>query len=247
MKKTRRLLAVATATHGIKRGFGTILAIVCIAAATLVPAPAASAANDYGSLTARWWQWVYAQPAVDVGGTNTNPLLDSTGDYAAAGQADGIGPANKYFFLAGTFGGDATRTVTVPHGKALFFPIFNAEADNAVDPPTNNGVPQLKAIAKGLIDEATVLRAEFDGQPVKIFRSTSPTFQYTVPDENSIYDKFGLVGPQFEGTIKPVAADGYWAYLPPPSPGEHKLEFESASSSGFSLKVTYNLTVDSSA
>ena len=89
---------------------------------------------------------MYAQPAVDVGGTNTNPLLDTTGAYAAAGQENGIGPANKYFFLTGTFGnaythGPVTRTATVPKGKALFFPIINYEADNAVAPPRTSGCP----------------------------------------------------------------------------------------------------------
>ena len=76
--------------------------------------------GKYADLTADWWRWVYAQPAVDVGGTNTNPVLDSTGAYAATGQPDGIGPGNNYFFLAGTFGGDDTRTLTIPHGEALF-------------------------------------------------------------------------------------------------------------------------------
>jgi hypothetical protein len=65
-----------------------------------------------------------------------------------------------------------------------------------------------------------------------------------VPEENSIYEYFGLVGPQFEGRIKPVVADGYWAYIPPPSPGEHILEFDSAAAStGFELHVTYLLTI----
>jgi len=231
----------------MKRALGTILAILCTAAATLVPAQAASAANDYGNLTAQWWQWVYAQEAVDVGGTNTNPLLDSTGAYATVGQENGIGPGDKFFFLTGTFGGNATRTVTVPHGKALFFPIFNSEVDNAVDPPTNYGVPKLKALAKAQIDAATKLDATFDGKTVKIFRSTSPTFSYTVPDENSIYTFFGLTGPQFEGRVKPAVADGYWAYIPPPSPGQHELKFESAADTGFSLDVTYHLTVGPSA
>jgi len=234
-------------THRMKRALGTILAILCTAAATLVPAQAASAANDYGNLTAQWWQWVYAQEAVDVGGTNTNPLLDSTGAYATVGQENGIGPGDKFFFLTGTFGGDATRTVTVPHGKALFFPIFNSEVDNAVAPPTNYGVPKLKALAKAQIDAATKLDATFNGKTVKIFRSTSPTFSYTVPDENSIYAFFGLTGPQFEGRVKPAVADGYWAYIPPPSPGQHELKFESANDTGFSLHVTYHLTVGPSA
>jgi hypothetical protein len=223
-----------------------VLALVAVTAvaAALIPATSVSAQNDYGELTARWWTWVYAQPAVDVGGTNTNPILDSTGQYATTGQEHGIGPGNKYFFLTGTFGGlPVTRTVTVPKAKALFFPIINIEVDNATDPPTNNKVPALKAIAKASIDAATLLNATFDGAPVNIFRSTSPTFDYTLPDDNTIYDYFGQVGPQFEGRVKPAVADGYWAYLPPPTPGSHVLKFQSANSAGFMLDVTYNLTI----
>ena len=154
----KRLVTRGTAvieTHRMKRPLGTILAILCIAVATLVPAPAASAAQDYGSLTARWWQWVYSQPAVDVGNTNSNPLLDTTGQFAGVGQADGIGPANKYFFLTGTLGGSAIRNVTVPQGKALFFPIINVNFDNAVDQPSDLGVTELKALAKATIDKTT--------------------------------------------------------------------------------------------
>jgi hypothetical protein len=32
--------------------------------------------GKYANLTALWWQWVNAQPAVDVDGTNTNPVVD---------------------------------------------------------------------------------------------------------------------------------------------------------------------------
>jgi hypothetical protein len=202
--------------------------------------------GKYANLTALWWQWVNAQPAVDVDGTNTNPVLDTTGEYAAVGQEDGIGPGNKTFFLAGTFGGDVMRTVTVPEGKALFFPVINFEADNAVDPPTENTVPQLRALAKAVIDSVTSSYARLDGSPLEIFRTKSPIFDYTVPDENSLYDYFGLVGPQFEGRIKPAVADGYWAYIPPLPPGEYILEFggTGTSSGGFSLNITYRLTIE---
>ena len=200
--------------------------------------------GKYADLTATWWQWVFAQPAVDVGGTNTNAVLDSTGAFAANLQADGIGPANKFFFLAGTFGGNATRTVTVPHGKALFFPVLNTDVDNASDPPTNFTVPQLRAIAKANIDAATSTFAFLNGEPVTIFRTKSPTFSYTLPAEDSIYAYFGLFGPQFEGTVKPAVSDGYWAVIPPLAPGEYVLEFGGATSDGFSLDVTYLLTIE---
>src|SRR5262249_26128808 len=155
----------------------------------------------------------FSRPAIDIGGTNTNPVLDSTGAYAAGGQEDGIGPGNKYFFLAGTFGGNAVRTVTVPTGKALFFPIRDAEVDNASEPPTDFTVAELKALMTVHIDSIPVssLSATLDGVSLEIFRVKSPAFSYTLPDENSVYDYFGLFGPQFEGRVKPVVADGYWA------------------------------------
>jgi hypothetical protein len=229
----------------------TLVLGVAAAATTAALAPAWAGNNGkvedgegkYANLTAQWWQWVFAQPAVDTGGTNTNPVLDTTGAYATAGQTSGIGPGNRFFFLAGTFGGAATRTVTVPAGKALFFPVFNFEADNAVDPPTNNTVPQLRAIVEDSIDELASMSATFDGQPVVVFRVKSPTFSYTLPAVDSLYQYFGLVGPQFEGTVKPAVSDGYWAFVAPPSSGAHTVQFTASSTSGFALSVTYFLTV----
>lgn len=200
--------------------------------------------GQYANLTALWWQWVYAQPAMDVGSTNTNPVFDSTGAYAAAGQENGIGPGNKIFFLTGSFGANVVRTVTVPEGKALFFPVINFEYDNAVDPPTSYNVPKLRELAAASIDGATALYARINGAPLDIFRTKSPTFDYTLPDENSIYDYFGLIGPQFEGRIKPAVSDGYWVYVPPLPAGSYLLQFGGAiPATGFSIDITYNLTI----
>jgi hypothetical protein len=220
-----------------------LLGVLLAAPAHAQPAsPPPSEHNGFGNLTARWWQWALEQPAENVGNNNTNPIVDSTGAYATAGQENGIGPANKYFFLAGTFGGSAERTVTVPKGKALFFPLVNFEVDNAQAPPTHYTVPQLKPLAKDPIDDAAGLNATLNGQPVDIFRVVSPVFSYTVPKDNSLYDYFGLVGPQFEGRIKPVVADGYWAYIPPPAPGKYELKF--SATGPVALDVTYHLTIN---
>src|ERR1700736_2743901 len=56
---------------------------------------------SYGGWSARWWQWLLPIPPA------LNPNLDTTGVNCAQGQA---GPV---WFLAGTFGGSATRTCTV--------------------------------------------------------------------------------------------------------------------------------------
>ena len=104
-------------------------------------------------------------------------------------------------------------------------------------------MPKLKEIAKANIDLTTVKIAKFDGTEISNTRVVSPTFDYTLPEENSLYDYFGQVGPQFEGRIKPVVSDGWWASIPPPTPGLHTVEIISANSAGFSLNITYTLTV----
>ena len=64
-----------------------------------------------------------------------NPLTDQTGQFGAVNQ-----PIGNVWFLAGNGGGATVRTVTIPAGKALFFPVANvfdvetACRDDHVDP-----------------------------------------------------------------------------------------------------------------
>src|SRR5262249_56510522 len=67
--------------------------------------------KTYAEWAAAWWQWGLGAPK------DKNPISDRTGKFADRGQS---GPV---WFLAGTFGGKATRTCSVPAGKALFFPV----------------------------------------------------------------------------------------------------------------------------
>jgi hypothetical protein len=245
---TRSVFMVAAVVAG---------AALAVASASYAPAHAGGpgkdekkAPDDLAELTADWWQWVYASPAKDVTvktgphsstTTNTNPVLDSTGDFAR-GMEHEKGPGDKYFFLAGDFGGTVTRNIDVPHGKALFFPVINSELDNAVDPPTNYTVAELSAIAKANIDATTSMSATFDGVPVDTFRTQSPAFSYKLPKHDSIYEYFGLTGPQFQGTVSPAVSDGWWGVIDAPSKGTHVLHFTSTGP-GFALDVTYNLNV----
>jgi hypothetical protein len=70
--------------------------------------------------------------------------------------------------------------------------------------------------------------ARLNGAAVEIFWAKSPRFSYTVPDENRLYAYIGEFGPQFDGTIKPAVADGYWAYIPPLAPGAYVVKFGAA-------------------
>src|SRR5262249_5180929 len=68
---------------------------------------------SYAQWGDRWWLWNYSIPLP------FNPVQDTTGAYAGVGQS---GPV---WFLAGTSGGNVVRTIVVPPGKSLFFPIVN--------------------------------------------------------------------------------------------------------------------------
>src|SRR5436190_6645283 len=88
----------------IKTGaFALVLTVV--ANVTLAQYPPAS------HLATRWWQWVFETSASE------NPLTDTTGQFAAVNQS------GRVWFLACNPGGTTARTITVPSGKALFFPI----------------------------------------------------------------------------------------------------------------------------
>lgn len=171
----------------------------------------------------------------------TNPTLDTTGQYAHLGQA---GPV---WFLAGTPGFTVTRTVTVPAGKALFFPVVVFESDNETcrAPDANMTVRELRAEARAAIDGATNLSVSFDGRPagnLRAFRFESPVFALRIPD-NYVCSDFD---PEPAGRYAPAIADGYHVMYTPPSAGHHTLRFHAeVPSFGFVLDVTYNLTVRS--
>jgi hypothetical protein len=188
--------------------------------------------NTYGEWSARWWQWVLSIPEA------TNPNLDPTGANCAEGQA------GQVWFLAGTFGGPATRDCTVPAGRALFFPLLNTVFGAAVGDcePTGLGpciVNDLRAGAAGNVDNPKTLEASVDGVQLKNlidFRVQSPVFLLTLPEDAV----FGLPS----GTFTPQVSDGYWLMLAPLSPGMHTIHFKGVSNSGGSeVEVTYNLTV----
>src|SRR5437870_11795939 len=95
----------------------TTKVIAALALALTLTATIASAQSAYppaSLLAAQWWQWALAIP------NSQSPLLDQTGQFAAVNQ-----PKGNIWFLAGNGGGTTVRTVTIPGGKALFFPIAN--------------------------------------------------------------------------------------------------------------------------
>jgi hypothetical protein len=99
-------------------GFTMIFAVACQARADVqILKPDQIVAGHTQLFWAQtWWQWLLNITAA------INPANDPDGRFAANGNNFDV------FFLAGTFspGGTASRTITVPFGKAVFFPVVNS-------------------------------------------------------------------------------------------------------------------------
>ena len=195
----------------------------------------------YGEWSARFWQWTYSIPA------SAHPLNDTAP--CSEGQS---GPA---WFLGGTFTttspatgivvGTANRACSVPKGKALFFPVVNAECSQA----EGNGQTEaeLRDCAQCLVDHVTQKHLEVDGVHVESYRAVSPLFSFGPLLEDNL---LGLPA----GTISPAVADGYYIMLAPPAAGAHTIHFSSVveAKSGqcgftedftFEQDITYHLTI----
>ena len=216
-----------------------LVALTCVVLATAwLGAGSAQAGTVAGlanvaELTAKWWVWVFSLPVSE------NPLFDATGALADTQQ-----PFKKVFFLVGmVVPGTAERTITLPEGTALFFPIVNFESDNVgVEPRLN--VPQLRAVASSVIDTATDLHVRLNGVSLldSALRLQSPPFAYHLPAQDNIYQFFGL---DVTGTVAPAVSDGWWVFIPPLAKGTYDLNFGGTSFGGsFTLDITYHITVE---
>src|SRR5213592_4117053 len=90
---------------------GTLCGIITLASSR----PSEAGSSDYRQLAAEWWKWAYSVPCTAA--LCPNPVIDTTGDFAAVGQHGDV------WFLAGAFGGTVTRHASVPEGSPLFFPV----------------------------------------------------------------------------------------------------------------------------
>jgi hypothetical protein len=206
-------------------------------AVPVVPPWARYEGLTYGQWSARWWQWAFSLPA------ENNPLLDTAP--AETGQT------GRVWFLGGSFvSTNVTRSITMPSGTALFFPVANGEEDTLAVPGASPD--QLRADAAAQVDGITNMFATVDGKSVpnlQGYRIQSPLFTITMPQTGTnLYQYFGLNVPN--GATGTAVTDGYYLLLPPLHPGHHTLAFgghspgdPNAGQAPFDFSVTYNITV----
>jgi len=182
--------------------------------------------RTYGTLAADWWTWALNCPPDQC------PVLDDTGQFAHVNQAGPI------FYLAGTFGGqEVIRTCTVPTGKKIYIPLVNSMYNKTEPDETEQ---MLRDGVNDALDAVTDLYCTINGQPLAglfAYRADSPLFDFPVT-EGSFASLFMPVGEY------PSVAGAYAVLLTPPPPGEYIIEFGGAKEGGWSVSVTYLLTVE---
>lgn len=228
-----------------------IALIAGVLAAVLVPSAHAANPNPgvlpvnahafgtiYSELALRWAQWYIETPS------SVNPVFDETGENAAEGQS------GKVWFLAGNSGYHATtREVTVPKGKALFFPIINYVGWALADGETEE---EVRATANFFMDPGliSVLECTVDGvalQDLYSYRVESPVGSFGPNDMAYGYpDATPPIPDAYDGG-EILLADGYWLLLAPLPEGDHVVQFRAVlgpeEAPWFWLDVTYNLTI----
>jgi len=208
--------------------------------------------STYGEWSAKWWQWTMAFPVTADPASNTAPP-----DSAQSG---------KVWFLAtahgsATVGGSATvtRSLTMPKGKALFFPLLSVIDDNTGCPSYNNPLltaDQLTAQAAEIFTAVSKTTCTIDGVAVQglddpqhtLYRVQSPAFTYTVASHDN------LLAAVFDGpcipdgiTVTPAVSDGVFLMVAPLSVGQHTIHFVGVvgpvATPFFFKDITYNITV----
>ncbi|MFJ8039358.1 signal protein [Kitasatospora sp. NPDC096147] len=189
----------------------TASAPTATATATANSTPSATATTAPGrlvpeALQSRWWNWAGGTAAI------VSPVTDQDGKRCGHRQTPDV------WFLAGTTGGHAERSCTVPAGVPIALPLVNLMG-------TDEQCRTFMATAQG--------EAVLDGralQPERVEATTATLF-------------LGANNP-FTGKRSTGSATlcGLWVQLDPPSPGAHRLTI-SGSSADFSTSVAYALTV----
>jgi hypothetical protein len=196
-----------------------ILVALVVGAATVATAAAQSfhiyspkvverkTGKSYPKHAAAYWTWALSQP------TDTNPLIDETGENCDVGQS------GRNWYLASAFAGaPVVRSCTVPEGKNLVLPIFNfLVAAFPTDPPEQRKVRFLREVAS--VAEGATVELEIDGEPFCLddFYEESAVFHITLPEDNI----FGLTGTDRE--LSPAVDAGYYVAIAPLRRGLHTI------------------------
>lgn len=186
--------------------------------------------TPYPEWIVKWTQWLTSIP------NNNNPASDTSGIHCGTNQ---VGPV---WYLAGTFGGSAERTCTIPKGKAILTPVLSGFCTYLTDPPKTES-ELLKCAREG--NDGATIEASVDGVPVQNLqqsRITSALSPFVIPAENP----YGFT---HSGKTQAIV-DGWFLFLEPLSSGAHTIHFSGSTvdnpttgTQSYSTDATYHVNV----
>ena len=213
------------------------VAAVCLMGLTsrdfgaVLPSDSTVAGKTITDWSVEWNKWFYSFP-----GTAPNPFGSGTTLNADVNQPPGV------FFLAGSTGGDVSRTLSVPGDKYVFVPLLTIEWSQHESPDMTED--QLRQLCTSFGDHATSLSLTIDGVSVPSDQllthrhaMTTTPFSFNFVADNVAGVPAGPSGNAF--------SDGYYVMLDPLSPGTHTLTFGGSDTDfgGFSLTISDTLVV----
>jgi hypothetical protein len=166
--------------------------------------------------TALWWKWILSIPR------ESSPALDLTGEFCSKFQYN-----ENVWLLAGTFGGSAIRNCTIPHGKAILFPVITSEFSYSQDPYLKSEEQLTRAVTKDIdtVDLLTVVIDKVTFVGINKLRIRSEPFNYDI-----------------DGVDTTIVSDGYWIFLKPQKIGNHIIYFAGRNFDFFN-EVTYHVSI----
>jgi hypothetical protein len=164
-----------------------------------------------------WWKWCYSRP--DEWITSERCCGPCTTDQRY----------EKVWFLAGTFGGKASRKCEIPRGSSIFFPLINDIISFATDPHLRDE-SELCAYAKADLDETLIppTHLNIDGfeiHDVEKYRVHTSVFDIILPPRKPNSNQAGSWFSSQVPVPTRAVSDGYWAFLKPFRRGIHKIAF----------------------
>ena len=165
-----------------------------------------------------YWEWLRQYSRTNY------PAADITGERCAQGQSGNV------WFLSGSVGQFKTeRSCTIPVGTALLIPALNVLMQASKGKSVNCSSLTNQAHAYNDSDNTVYLKIDgVDYTELALHNVTSNCFYL----EDKRHDVSGN-----------AVGAGYWAFLEPLPPGEHKVEFGGVYSDGFRQEIVYNLKV----
>ncbi|MFI3219329.1 MAG: hypothetical protein QX189_09435 [Methylococcales bacterium] len=204
--------------------------------------------KSYGDWGAEWWKWALSVPY------SQSPITDLTGEDGSQNQQGAV------WFLAGTFGTFAERTITIPAKKFIFFPLVNGENDFPCPDPNfkpASGQTMEDFLTSGITpafdlwvtDLNKTLSAKVDGVELNSLTNYRGISQLTKFTANPDPDNLKFIDPCITGEKQVMVSDGFWLMLAPLKTGKHEIEFSAYDTlnPSFALHVIYHVTISKEA